>query len=125
MNMQTNRQPDLELRHLEQFNGTENYYPHLGVFLTDGVRYIMLNGYNWFVNDAVITIRLHPKIRRHIRNDDFLVVELKLNGDGSADMIISDGDYQELYRQHYQYTDARRELKLYYTGNVLMLAQEY
>jgi hypothetical protein len=119
------KQPDLELRHLEQFNGTDIYYRHMGILLTDGVRYLMENGYSWFVTDAIITIKLHPKIRRYLQEEDFLTIELKLTSEYEADMIITDGNDNELYRQHYDLTDAKRELKLFYTGNVLMLAQEY
>jgi hypothetical protein len=123
------KEPDLELKALNSYCGTQNYYRYMGVLLTDGVKYLMENGYSWFVTDAIAVIVAHPKIRRHLQKDDFLTIKLKLNKDEdgytTADMIITDGNDTQLYRQHYDLTDAKRELKLFYTGNVLMLASEY
>ena len=123
------KEPDLELKALNNYYGTQNYYLYMGVLFTDGIRYIMENGYSWFVTDAIAVIVAHPKIRQHLQKDDFLVIRLKLNKDRggftTADMIIEDGNYKELYRQHYNITNAKRELKLFYTGNVLMLSSEY
>jgi hypothetical protein len=121
--------PDLELKALNSYYGTQNYYQYMGVLFTDGVKYIMENGYSWFVTDAIAIIIAHQKIRRHLQNDDFLTIKLKLNKDKdgftTADMIFEDGNYNQLYRQHYDFTDAKKELKLFYTGNVLMLSSEY
>ena len=121
--------PDLELKALNSYYGTQNYYQYMGVLFTDGIRYIMENGYSWFVTDAIAVIVAHQKIRRHLQNDDFLTIKLKLNKDEdgytTADMIFEDGNYNELYRQHYDFTDAKKDLKLFYTGNVLMLSSEY
>ena len=120
---------DLSLPQLETFIGTQQYYRYMGVLLTDGIRYIMENGYAWFVTDAIAVIVAHPKIRQYLQKDDFLTINLKLNKDKdgytTADMIIEDGNYNRLYRQHYDITDAKRELKLFYTDGVLMLASEY
>jgi hypothetical protein len=118
-------QPDLELRDLETFYATQNYYKYMGVLLTDGIKYIAENGYSWFVTDAVSIIVAHPKIRRYLARDNFLTIRLKLNGDKTAEMIFEDGNYHKLYRQHYEFTDAKRELTLFYVDNVLMLSNEY
>jgi hypothetical protein len=119
------KQPDLELKGLNGFIGTQNYYQYMGVLFTDGIRYIMENGYGWFVTDAIAVIVAHQKIRRHLQKDDFLTIKLKLKGNSEADMIFEDGNYNELYRQHYDFTDAKKDLKLFYTGNVLMLNSEW
>jgi hypothetical protein len=113
---------DLELKQLGQYYGTQQYYNVFGVNVTEGVKYIMDNGYSWFVTDFIAVFRSRfPKLR----NQPFLTVKLKLTGDSEADMIIEDGNYNELYRQHYDFTDAKRELKLFFTDNVLMLNTEY
>jgi hypothetical protein len=117
--------PDLELKGLNGFIGTQNYYQYMGVLFTDGVKYIMENGYSWFVTDAIAVIIANQTIRRHLQNDDFLTVELKLTAENEADMIITDGNDTQLYKQHYDFTDAKKDLKLFYTGNVLMLSSEY
>ena len=119
------KQPDLELKGLNGFIGTQNYYQYMGVLFTDGVKYIMENGYSWFVTDAIAIIIANQTIRRHLQNDDFLTVELKLTAENEADMIITDGNDTQLYKQHYDFTDAKKDLKLFYTGNVLMLSSEY
>ena len=114
-------QADLELKQLGQYYGTQQYYNVMGVNVTEGVKYIMDNGYAWFVTDSIAVIRGVPKVRA----EPFLTVNLKLTGDSEADMIIEDGNCNELHRQHYDFTDAKKELKLFYTDNVLMLNTEY
>jgi len=113
--------PDLELKALNSFIGTTAYYKYLGgVLLTDGVKYIMQNGYSWLVTDALAVIIT----KWNLRNADFLVIRLEPK-DGEADLTIDDGNGKILYRQHYKFTDAKRSLKLYYSQRVLMLSSEY
>ena len=109
---------DLELKELGQYTGTEKYLNIMGINVTDGIGYIMENGYSWFVTDciAVIKTKLNKK--------GFLSIKLKLNKD-KVDMIITDGNEKILYKQHYEYTDAKKELMLFYTDGVLMLDKEY
>ena len=123
MGFETEAEKDLDLKGLGQFCGTMSYHMvGLGSRVTDGVKYIMDNGYSWFVTDALAIMRLKTELKR----EPFLVVRLKLNKDKeTADMVIDDGNYNELYTQQYDYTDAKQELKLYFTDNVLMLAEEY
>lgn len=109
---------DLELKNLESYIGTTSYYKVFGVLVTDGVKYIMENGYSWFVTDAISVIITK------LRNHDFLVVKLEVKN-STADLIISDGNNNILYKQHYKFTDAKRNLTLYYQNGVLMLASEY
>lgn len=109
---------DLELKQLNNFYGTEQYYDVLGILVTDGVKYIMDNGYSWFVTDSIAVIITKFK------NSDFLAVKLKIN-DNKAVMNIEDGNYNILYTQKYDYTNCKRDLILYYTNNVLMLNKEY
>jgi len=129
MVMEEEYKPDLYLSKLrEHFGGTQNYY-YINIpgpmYITDGVKYIMENGYSWFVTDAIAVIRYEPKVRKVAVREGFLVVRLKLGKDETADMIIEDGDGNVIYKQHYSYTDAKRELKLFYSWDVLMLDIEY
>jgi len=118
-------QPDLELKRLGEFTGTENWYKTTGgILITDGVKYICDNGYAWFVDDAIAVIITHPKIREYLKKEDFLVIKLRLK-DSTADMTIEDGRGRVLYKQHYEYTDAKRDLDLFYSGGVLCLPSEY
>lgn len=116
------RSIDLELKALGSFIGTLEYHRVLGFRVTDGVTYIMENGYSWFVTDALAVIGWYKG--GVLRNQPFLTVELH-QADGEADLIITDGNDHELYRQHYDYTDAKRNLTLYYEHGVLLLDREH
>jgi len=109
---------DLELKQLGQFIGTVNYYDVMGVTITDGIKYVMKNGYSWFITDAIVIIKMKFK------DEGFLAVKLILKDDG-AEMRITDGNDKTLYTQAYTYTDAKRELTLFYDNTVLILSGEY
>jgi len=111
---------DLELKDLDSYIGSEHYYKVLTALVTDGVNYIMKNGYSWFVTDALIIIKTI------LKNEEFMTVDLKLNErKKTAYMIITNGNKRLLYKKHYFYTSAKRDLKLFYENNVLMLSGEY
>ena len=112
---------DLALKALGHFIGTKHYYSVFGVNVTDGVKYVMDNGYSWFVTDAIAVLRFKPRLRR----EAFLTVQLQLTEDHEADMVITDGNENKLYTQHYEFTDAKRDLTLYFIDNVLLLNSEY
>jgi hypothetical protein len=120
---------DLELKNLNHYYATQGYFNVLGINVTDGVLYIMRNGYSWFVTDAISVIVANPKVRKYLEGETFLSVKLKLNKDKEgfpvADMVIDDGNGNVLYKQHYDITDAKRELTLFYDDGVLMLSGEY
>lgn len=110
-----------ELKELDMFTGTEQY--HNIDFMrrikgTDGIAYVMEKGYSWVVTDALIILNMK------LRDQEFVVIELEIK-DKTADIIYSDGNGNQLYKQHYKYTDAKTNFKMYYTNDVLMLASEY
>lgn len=109
---------DLELKSLGQFTGTQNYYNIMGVKVTDGVKYIMDNGYSWFVTDAIAVIKTK------LKNQEFLSIKLILD-DGKAKMVITNGNENVLYKQEYKWTDAKVEVELFYTNEILLLSREY
>jgi len=111
---------DLELKNIGQFIGTLSYYKMYGFDITEGVKYLCDNGYYWFVSDSLIAIRYY---KLHLKNP-FIVVKLKLHKKG-ASIIIEDGNYNKLYQQNYEYTDAKAEAKFYVQNNVAMLPSEY
>jgi hypothetical protein len=90
-----------------------------GVNATDGVHYIMENGYSYFVTDSIAVLKVHPKLKQYLSHDDFIVIKLQLLPDKQAQMIMEDGNGHELYRQTYTYSDAKVNLKLFYTDGVL------
>lgn len=111
---------DLELKDLGQYYDTESYSNVLGFKVTDGIGYIMQNGYSWFVTDFLAV----AKFNENIKKEEFVVIRLELDQD-KGKMIVSDGNEKILYTQNYKYTDAKRELTLYLTDKVLMLNGEY
>jgi len=118
---------DKKLRNLDMYYGSRNYYriPIFKSVVTDGVKYIMDNGYSWFVTDAlsIIDTKLAKK-------HSFLIVELNVDRKNkTAVMEIKSDDgvnVRTLYRKNYSYTDAEVDkLKLYWVEGVLMLSSEY
>lgn len=114
------KQADLELTELPYFTGSEHIYRDMWGKYTDGIKYLKDNGYAWFISDALIAIRMKPELRQ----EEFLTVELKLKEDGSAQTVITDGNENMLYTQEYQWTDAKREVKVYYENSVMCLPSE-
>ncbi len=120
--MERRNEPDLELKSLDSFHGSEHYYRLMGgINATDGVNYVMSNGYAWFVQDAAVIIRMEPKVREQ----EFVVVKLKLLPKGKAKVVYEDGNDNVLFEQSYEWTDAKKELKLFYADGVIMLPGEY
>jgi len=113
---------DLTLKDLNQYYGTEQYHNVMGVNVTDGINYIIQNGYSWFVTDFISLVK-----HESIKEQEFLSIKLKLNthGNKTALMEITDGNENILYTQRYDYTNAKRELNLYFTNEVLLLSGEY
>ena len=110
----------LELEHLGQCNGTTKYYrlPLCKSVVTDGIHYIMESGYSWLVTDSLILID------SEYSEEEFLVVKLKLKKSVGT-VTIEDGNGNKFHTQIYSYTDAKRELTLYWQNKVLMLSNEY
>ena len=111
---------DLKLKSLGQFIGTENYHKIWNVNVTDGIKYVMDNGYSWFITDFIAVFLNKPLLR----NEGFLSIKLKIE-DNKAKMIVTDGNAKTLYTQEYEWTDAKIPLNLYCCDGVLMLSGEY
>ena len=112
---------DLELSDIDQYYGTSGYHNVMNTNVTDGIKYIMDNGYSWFVTDAIISIRMTPRLKKA----EFLVVKLIVKPDNEAVTEISDGNDKVLYTQKYGYTNAKQDVTLYYITKVLLLTGEY
>lgn len=114
-------EPDLELKNINEYTGTYGYYTVMNTLVTDGVNYLMRNGYSWLVTDALAVIVSRPQLK----NAEFLAIHLRLKPNKRAELTIEDGNDKVFYRQRYSYTDARRELTLFYEHGVLLLASEH
>ena len=122
MKTQNKTNDDLTLKDLNQYYGTEQYHNiNFGTYsLTDGIIYLMKNGYSWFVTDF-ISVGMNKK---EIQKQEFVAIKLKIK-DNKAEMIVTDGNEKILYTQKYEWTNAKKEFNLYLTNNVLMLSGEY
>jgi hypothetical protein len=111
---------NLELLGIENFIGSEHYHTIMGKKVTDGVAYILENGYGWVVTDALVILSMKAKVKR----ESFVTVKLKLEGKG-AKIVYDDGNGNILFTQKYEITDAKRELTLFWVDGILMLNSEY
>lgn len=115
---------DLELANLGQYHGTQGYANVMGANVTDGICYVMQNGYSWLVTDFIIVARMKPKLKAQ----PFLTIDLKIDGKCKtlrAKMVVTDGNNNVLYEQKYGWTSAKKEFRMFFTDNVLMLSREY
>jgi hypothetical protein len=108
---------------LVAFIGTENWHRHpinRSMLLTDGVVYFADQAGAWWFLDIVAT-----EVMRFHRMKPFLVIDLDVASD-KADIRVSDGDDNQIYRRHIHFTDAPNGLwRFYLTDNVVLLPSEY
>ena len=114
---------DLSLKELPYYRGSEGYFKVMGFNATDGVGYIMKNGYSWFVTDFLAVAMF--QVKGKWKDEGFICIKLVINEDKSCYMLVTDGNENELYKQDYDYTNAQKDLTLYLTNEVLLLSQEY
>lgn len=111
-------------QNLRQFTGTEGYTRHSHkIVLTDGALYLAENAACYWLLDLFAS-QLH-----NIKNEEFTCLKLsKVNS--SCNVVIDDGNGNELAKQHVEYTDfPLSAFTLYgcWAGDywVLMLPSEY
>ena len=108
---------------LTAFIGTETWHRHpinRSTLLTDGVVYFADQAGAWWFLDIVAT-----EVMRSHRMKPFLVIDLDVASD-KADIRVSDGDDNQIYRRHIHFTDAPNGLwRFYLTDNVVLLPSEY
>jgi hypothetical protein len=107
---------------LGMFTGTEHYYKHLGIMITDGVKYLAESaGAYWFV-DLISSYQFSPEVK----DEKFQVYKLEVKADKSAIVEISDGNFNILITQEIEYTDFPLvEIKLYCIDKICLLPSEY
>lgn len=112
---------DLELKDLGHFTGSDNFYKLYNTTITDGIKYIMENGYSWFVTDSLVMI----KSLKVCKSMEFIAVKLVLdNTTMGAEMRIEDGNGKIAYKQKYKFTDAKKNIIIYYENGTLSLPME-
>jgi hypothetical protein len=116
-----NKLEDLNLKELKYFCGSETFskislYPN--VKLTEGIMYVAENGYSWVVTDCLAILKFK------LGKEDFVSIKLIVENE-KAEIVYTNGNEKVLYKQKYDWTNAKQNLNLYYTNNTLMLSSEY
>ncbi|WP_039904885.1 DUF6876 family protein [Acetobacter tropicalis] len=107
---------------LAQFYGSEEIHRYSVLNITDGVSFLCKNGCAWIV-DIVLSYQYDPKIQK----EEFQVWNLKVDLEKAEGKVtMDDGNGNILVTQEIPYTDfPLKELKLYYSNDILMLSSEY
>lgn len=107
-----------ELRH---FTGTEHYHLHpFNLLMTDGAKYFADKAGAYWLMDIIAT---QPEIREQAK--EFAAVDL-IVADSEADLIATDGNDNEVYRRHIDFTDCPDGTwRFFVIDNVVLLPSEY
>ena len=100
---------------------TEYNYGLSYASVTPGVKNLIDQGYHWFISDMDIASEFECK------GEEFLVFKLITDlKKQTAVAYIEDGNENVLYKQKYYYTDSKmKEVKVWKTGKVILLPEEY
>jgi hypothetical protein len=110
---------------LAHFVGSENYHfsrLYRWMQYTDGVKFFFENAGNgaYWLCDIIGT-----ELKDMALKLGFLAITLSVTN-GKGVLLVTDGDYEELYRKHFSFTDCPDgDWKFFTVGGVLMLASEY
>ncbi|GGH48293.1 hypothetical protein GCM10007423_49380 [Dyadobacter endophyticus] len=111
---------------LSQFTGTENWYRHPIVrkmLYTDGIRHMMNKAGAYWLVDEIAYQQFHPRVK----TEEFQVWILATNLEESTALLsCEDGHDRVLCSKQIPYTDfPLAEIKIYVSGNVILLPSEY
>ena len=113
---------DIDLKNLGSFAGTESFHKLiLGLVGTDGIEYLMSNGYAWAVTDACIILKKKLMVSR----EDFVVVSVEPMENNRAKISYEDRSGNLLFGQEYAWSDAIVRFKMIYSNGIIMLSGEY
>ena len=113
------------LNQLDQFTGTEHYYPLWPkVLLTDGTKYLAETVGCYWLMDAIAS-----HLPSLVNREHFVAASLAVKN-SSAVLLLTDGNYRELAIQRIPFTDfPMHEVTLFACWGdgfwVLMLTSEY
>lgn len=111
---------------LVQFSGTEKYYRHQTLLLTDGVFYLAEKAECFWLMDVIWS---HAMEKRWFGKEDFITCKLTVQ-DTVGEVIFDDGNGRILITQHIPFTDfPLNQIQLYIVRGernlVIMLPGEY
>ena len=111
------------LKNLGHFTGTENYYRHGALKLTDGVKFLADNGDCYWLLDVINSYQSQAKRDPALRYMQFWTLNVE---DGAGNVICERDSGDVAIRQRIPYTDfPLSSVKLYVAGDVVMLPSEY
>lgn len=108
---------------LAQFTGTFHYYQSIlpSIQYTDGVRFVAVEGEAFWLIDKIASLQLDPKIRA----EEFQAWTLTV-ADKNGELVCDDGNGNVVHREAITYTDfPLPEIKMWLTGNTILLPSEY
>jgi hypothetical protein len=110
---------------LRQFTGSQHWHRH-GMFpaylYTDGVEYLAEQAGAYWLIDTILACQLDPRVAK----EPFQFWTLTVNDDRSAVLTCTDGNYGDVYRQAFAYTDFPLEkISLWLKDAVLFLPSEH
>jgi len=111
---------------LEQFTGTEQYYTHHSLLLTDGAKYLAEKAQCYWLMDVIWS---HTHCEKWLGKEDFIVCTLTVLN-SKATVAFDDGNSNILMTQEIPFTDfPLNKIKLYVVSDgsnfVVMLPSEY
>jgi hypothetical protein len=119
----TNALTDGDLR---QFTGSEICYRHgivRDVLFTDGAKYVADNGGAYWLLDE---IAFAQRGQKRVAREEFQLWKLEVNDDRTARLSCGNGNGNVVYSKVIEYTDfPLSEIKLYFTGQTILLPSEY
>lgn len=109
---------------LSQFTGTQYYYKHLGLKLTDGVKFLCEQAGAYWLLDAIASHQ--PEVMKDPMLAGIQFWTLKVNLDKSAVLVCERDTDDPVITQKIEYTDFPLErIQLYVQQGVVMLPSEY
>lgn len=111
---------------LKNFNGSEQFFRHLGILYTEGVQYLAEKANSYWLLDLVASHARHDKWREV---EEFVTVKLKVENQ-TGKVIFDNGNGEILGGQEIEYTDfPLDEISLWLCWNgqgyTLLLPSEY
>lgn len=112
---------DLELKKLGNFQQVNGCVKYLDVFLSNGVKYILDNGYEWLLRYMICTLKLHDIISKL----DFVIIRVQ---SVKNEVVVSFSDGNNIILENFHEKDKiKADFVLLYKRkeNLLMLNSEY
>ena len=110
---------------LAGFSGGETFYRHSivqSVVYTEGVQFLAERAEACWLLDEIAVAQILPRVK----TEEFQCWVLKVAQNKSATLTCDDGNGRVILSKQIEYTDfPLAEIKLYCTGNTIMLPGEY